>query len=150
MSSDLHASVWQWIQTLPLWQRDLLRRVMTLEDLTDVEIDDAATMVLRHFAVHQDGPLPLPISALPSSTKIGTIRILAVANLVDVGALSEGQRLEFKPDTLNIIYGDTGSGKTSYARVLRKACRSSAKPIDICQTSSMPPRTESFALELPT
>ncbi len=32
---------------------------------------------------------------------------------------------------MTVVYGENGSGKSSYARVLRKACRSSAKPIEI-------------------
>lgn len=131
MSNDLHSSLWQWIQTLPIWQSDLLRRLMTLEDVSDAELDNAVAMVLRHFGVSDSGPASQPLSALPSSNKNGTVKILALGNLVDVGAIKDGQRLEFKPDALTIVYGDTGSGKTSYARVLRKACRSSAKPIEI-------------------
>jgi energy-coupling factor transporter ATP-binding protein EcfA2 len=131
MNSDLHSSLWQWIQTLPPWQSDLLRRLTALEDFNDGDVEDAVSMVLKYFGFSTDGPAPLPLPGLPATGSRGTAKILSLSNLVNVGAIKDGQRLEFKPDMLTIVYGHTGSGKTSYARVLRKACRSSAKPFEI-------------------
>lgn len=40
-----------------------------------------------------------------------------------VNALASDQRLAFQPNGLTIIYGDNGSGKSGYSRILKKACR---------------------------
>ena len=46
-----------------------------------------------------------------------------MANLVRVNALAEGKTLTFAHDGITAIYGDNGTGKSGYARVLKKACR---------------------------
>ncbi|MCX7424813.1 MAG: AAA family ATPase [Planctomycetia bacterium] len=40
-----------------------------------------------------------------------------------VNALAPNQTLLFKETGLNVVYGDNASGKSGYARILRKACR---------------------------
>ncbi len=40
-----------------------------------------------------------------------------------MNALAEGQRLSFDKSGMTVIYGDNGSGKSGYARVLKKVCR---------------------------
>lgn len=129
---DLQGALWAWVQTLPPWQSDLLRRLTLLDDVTDADLDDAARMVLAvHGVADPDAPTPQPIPALVASAQHQTVKLLALHDLVAVGSVETAQRLDFVPDGLTAVYGETGSGKSSYARVLRKACRSSAKPIEI-------------------
>ncbi len=44
-------------------------------------------------------------------------------NLRHVNAIAENQRLPFGSNGLSVIYGDNGSGKSGYSRVLKRACR---------------------------
>ena len=42
-----------------------------------------------------------------------------------VNALAPGQELDFGgPTGLTVIYGDNGSGKSGYSKILKRACRS--------------------------
>ena len=128
---DLQGALWAWVQTLPAWQSDLLRRLTTIEDVSDDDIEDATRIVLTFFGSDDAGsPVPLPALAAPTAHRV--TQILALKDLVAVGSIEAGQRLDFLPDGLTIVFGETGSGKSSYARVLRKACRSSAKPVFWC------------------
>ncbi len=129
---DLQGALWAWVQSLPPWQSDLLRRLTTLEDATASAIDDAHNMVLTAFGVPVRSPVaPVPLPALVGTSARRASQILAMSDFVAVGAVESGQRLDFGSDGLSIVFGETGSGKSSYARVLRRACRSSAKPIEI-------------------
>jgi len=129
---DLQGVLWAWVQTLPPWQSDLLRRLTTLDDVAEADLDDATRMVLAaHGIPDTGGPAPIPIPTLVGPAEPRMVGILALKELVDVGSVEEGQRLDFAATGLTVVYGETGSGKSSYARVLRKACRSSAKPIEI-------------------
>lgn len=117
---------------MPPWQSDLLRRLTTLEDVTPDAIDDALSMVLTAFGVPaKSSTAPVPLPALVGTSTRRASQILAMSDFIAVGAVEAGQRLDFGPNGLSIVFGETGSGKSSYARVLRKACRSSAKPIEI-------------------
>ena len=40
-----------------------------------------------------------------------------------MNALKEGERLTFGKTGLTVVYGDNGSGKSGYARILKKVCR---------------------------
>jgi len=44
-------------------------------------------------------------------------------NMCHVNAIAENQRLSFGSNGLTVIYGDNGSGKSGYSRVLKRACR---------------------------
>lgn len=129
---DLQGTLWAWVQSLPPWQSDLLRRLTTIEDVTTDAIDDAVNMVLTAFGIPtRSATAPAPLPALVGTSARRASQILAMSDFVAVGAVEAGQRLDFGPKGLSIVFGETGSGKSSYARVLRKACRSSAKPIEI-------------------
>jgi predicted ATPase len=46
---------------------------------------------------------------------------VALRELIGVNALASDQRLSFGTPGLTIVYGDNGSGKSGYARVLKAA-----------------------------
>src|SRR5690348_11016208 len=51
------------------------------------------------------------------------IQLTAISDLRRVNALAEGKTLELSPEGLTVIYGNNGTGKSGYARVLKRACR---------------------------
>jgi energy-coupling factor transporter ATP-binding protein EcfA2 len=129
---DLQGELWAWVQSLPPWQSDLLRRLTTLEEVTQDALDEALRMVLTAHALPSAPPVaPVPIPALVAAAQPRATKILALRDLVAVGSVEAAQRLDFGSDGLTVVFGETGSGKSSYARVLRRACRSSAKPVEI-------------------
>ena len=132
---DLQGALWAWVQSLPPWQSDLLRRLTVLDVVKEADLSEAMRMVLGAFDALDSGakaaPAPVPIPALIAPPAASVVKILALRDLVAVGTTPAGQRLEFGQAGLTVIYGENGSGKSSYARVLRKACRASAKPVEI-------------------
>ncbi len=75
---------------------------------------------------------PVPIPALLAATEeAASTKILALRDLQAVGSIESGQRLDFGANGLTVIFGETGSGKSSYARVLRKACRATDRTVEI-------------------
>ena len=48
-----------------------------------------------------------------------------------VNALAPDQRLTLHRVGLTIIYGDNGSGKSGYARILKKVCRARTSTFDL-------------------
>jgi len=55
------------------------------------------------------------------------IKLIAMRDLRNVNATASGQRLSFSPQGLTLIYGDNGSGKSGYSRVLKRACRARSR-----------------------
>jgi energy-coupling factor transporter ATP-binding protein EcfA2 len=51
------------------------------------------------------------------------VALLAIKNLRHVNAIAENQCLPIERIGLTVVYGDNGSGKSGYSRVLKRACR---------------------------
>lgn len=56
------------------------------------------------------------------------MRLTAIRDRVNVNALAKNPPLNFAAAGITVIYGDNGSGKTGYGRLLRLACRARIKP----------------------
>jgi hypothetical protein len=110
---DLQGALWAWVQTLPPWQSDLLRRLTMLEVVSEDELAGATRMVLGSFGIGDPNTgAPVPLPALAKSNVHRVVQILALHDLVGVGSVELDQRLDFLPDGLTIVYGETGSGKS--------------------------------------
>ena len=52
-----------------------------------------------------------------------SVSLVSIARPEHVNALASEQPLSFEPNGLTIIYGDNGSGKSGYARLLKRIAR---------------------------
>jgi energy-coupling factor transporter ATP-binding protein EcfA2 len=113
-------AILQWSQDRPAWQRDALRRLVLQGTLTKKDIFELTTICCIPAAVST----PLAREHLRSVGVSGeAISLLRVVEPTGINALPRDQQLEFAKAGLTIIYGDNGSGKSGYVRVLKHACR---------------------------
>lgn len=108
-----------WSQDCPGWQRDALRRLCTTSAL-----DDADTSALLAICKGEAAAAPLTgdhVRAASASQSVVTLKQLHGTQ--HVNALAVGERLTFARSGLTVVYGDNGSGKSGYARILKKMCR---------------------------
>jgi energy-coupling factor transporter ATP-binding protein EcfA2 len=114
------ADILAWSTNRPLWQRDALRRLTESEQLTAQDIDELT-------ALCKDQSLPAtPLSAdhvRAPDAGMPPVHLRAIRDVININALAEGQRLNLLSDGVTIIYGDNGSGKSGYVRILKRACR---------------------------
>ena len=110
-----------WSATRAAWQRDALRRLVENGSLSAGDIDELLELCLDPTLPHE----PVSVAHLSSQSTIGEpISILRIENPTGINALASDQKLEFAKDGLSIVYGDNGSGKSGYVRILKHACRS--------------------------
>jgi energy-coupling factor transporter ATP-binding protein EcfA2 len=113
------ANILAWSADSPGWQRDALRRLATQAALEPAEIDELASIckgdnpAVLLEAGHLRGP----------NRDQGEVYLRQVHGVRHVNALASDQRLTLHRVGLTIIYGDNGSGKSGYARILKKVCR---------------------------
>lgn len=108
-----------WSQGCPDWQRDALRRLCAGPDL--VESDETELLAIMKGARNADR---LADQHIRQPTKASQAVVLkSIRNAENVNALAEKQTLSFCEKGVTIIYGDNGSGKSGYARILKSACR---------------------------
>ncbi|MCC8429885.1 AAA family ATPase [Reyranella aquatilis] len=110
-----------WSGKRAAWQRDALRRLVVGETLDQKAIEDLAEICLDPSRPH----VPLAQSHIVVQTgSAEQISLVSIENPTAVNALASQQKLSFEPSGLTVIYGDNGSGKSGYVRVLKHACRS--------------------------
>jgi len=126
-----------WVEKAPLWQRIALRMLTECVCLSEEQVETLTAVALRqagHEPPFGDAQDTKPITGSHlgtlSSGRSG-VRLAAIANPSRVNSLEANQRLEFARDGLTVIYGDNGSGKSGYARILKRTCgsRCTGKPI---------------------
>jgi len=112
--------IFAWAASRPPWQLAVLTALaagQVIDDTATAQIADAlldgtpAAMALAPAAV-----------AVPQAA-VGTVTVLGIREARAVNALAEGQQLTFGPTGLTVVYGDNGSGKSGYARLLKSAVR---------------------------
>lgn len=120
-------TILKWSQSRALWQRDALRRIV----LSGYPDEDALRELLLLCKKEHGDPSvtltaqPLSKDHLPVDPGAGeSVSLLGIANVAGVNQLASGQTLEFEKNGLTIVYGQNGTGKSGYTRILKNACRS--------------------------
>ncbi len=110
-----------WSQDRPAWQREVMRRTAAGDLLSNEDYDQLVDRIL----VPNDGPeAPFGLEQLPkAAAEDPPVRLVSITKLAHVNALASDQPLTFEPNGLTIVYGDNGSGKSGYARLLKRITR---------------------------
>ncbi len=118
----LEEDIVSWSKDRPAWQREVMRRTATGAVLSDDDYDQLVEAVLQ--APDPDPGATFGLEHLPKiSAQDSPVRIVSIAKPEHVNALSSDQPLTFEPNGLTIVYGDNGSGKSGYARLLKRFTR---------------------------
>ncbi|SFD94997.1 AAA domain-containing protein, putative AbiEii toxin, Type IV TA system [Bacillus sp. OV194] len=122
---NLQERIWEWSSNLPGWQCDLIRRLYAKSDLNDNELAQVLDNLLFEFGVTaiEAKIHPLEKIHIPNKQSNNSVKIKALNNFQNIAAIEPQYGIEFSTDGLSIIYGDNSAGKSSYAKVLKQACR---------------------------
>lgn len=117
----------EWTKGLSAWQSDAVARLLSKQMLTVEDQGDLfALLKAAHGIPDPDGRTPKPLTAdqIPVPVQVTThVELHAMKNMKNVNAIAEKQYLPFSASGMTVIYGDNGSGKSGYSRVLKRACR---------------------------
>lgn len=131
-----------WTQGIPAWQSDAVSRLLAKQTLTSQDYEDLyALLKLAHGIPDPKNRQPQPLTAnqIPAQVAATThIELRAIKNLRNVNAIAENQQLAVGPAGMTVIYGDNGSGKSGYSRVLKRACRARDQSEPIHPNANLP------------
>lgn len=126
---DTLKEILTWTKSLPAWQSDAVRRLLAQGSLTTADQSEILTMAKIHHGLMPADPglAPKPLSEqdLPKQAAQGKAPtvLLSMQDIKNTNALAPGQTLTFGSTGVTVVYGGNGTGKSGYARVLKRACR---------------------------
>jgi len=124
-----------WSATLPDWQSDALRQMLLSPELQPGDVERLyALLKAEHGIPDPKGRTAVRLSTGQVPVPAGVdrrVELLEMKNLQRVNAIAQNQSIAFAPSGVTVVYGDNGSGKSGYSRVLKRACRArdQAEPI---------------------
>lgn len=124
---NIYSELLQLSKSLTPWQNEILRCVFKKGEWSETDKKRVLQFALVHYGIEKESEplntLMLTSGDMPSPPSPGQqIKLKGVLNLKNVNALSDDQRLAIG-DQLSIIFGMNGTGKSGYARVMKKAFR---------------------------
>jgi len=126
---SLLQNILSWSRGRPAWQRDAMRRLFQTQGELSVADCDELFVLLKaeHGLPSPSGAIkaePFDSKHFPAPGGAGdTVVLKAMRQLENVNCIAPNQNLHFAESGMTIVYGDNGSGKSGYVRVLKKACR---------------------------
>ena len=127
--SALH-EILKWSVNRPDWQRDALRRIVVKGVIDERDIKDFIRLCRAKYKADTSTEPAVSVELLaeshlpPGPGSEESVTLVSISNLQHVNRLLSDQIITFgTAPGLTVIYGDNGSGKSGYARVIKKACR---------------------------
>lgn len=117
----LEEDIVSWSKERPAWQREVMRRVAAGNVLSDGDYETLVEDIVKakELPSPQFGLEQLP-QAAPEDLPVC---LVAIAKPEHVNALESQEPLTFEQQGMTIVYGDNGSGKSGYARLLKRITR---------------------------
>lgn len=120
-----------WAVRQPAWVQDALQRIATAGS---VELEPEQIEAIRERVLHEArggseaGPACTAFDPAcldrPAADGAGKTTLLSLGPVNHVDRLAADQTLRFAVDGVTLVYGDNGSGKSGYARLAKRLCRS--------------------------
>lgn len=110
-----------WLHTRPDWQQEAALRILTNGTLANIDIADLVALCKT-----EDGQKITKTRKFPTlsseTTKVNELRLVSIGEIFGIENLAPRMPLNFGNGTLTVIYGNNGSGKSGYTRILKRAC----------------------------
>ena len=113
----------EWANKQDHWIRKIVYNVVqTRSQLSDDQITEAYELLLREKQLVEGTPPDVKLLS-SSQTSVSTstaMKLNSLKHVENVNALTADQEIEFHP-RLTVCFGENGSGKTGYVRILKQA-----------------------------
>ena len=131
----VYKEIIEWSVNKPTFMRDAIRRLLNNHQLTETDVDESLLLLKKEvgFTGVELMAIPATIEDIPEQSHISNLfsKLVSINNPKNINALYDEAKLEFSIKGLSIIFGNNGSGKSSYGRILKKLCWSRHKNIEI-------------------
>lgn len=110
-----------WSRERPAWQQEVMRRVAAGDIFPDEDYDRLVSDII---AAKERPDASFGLEQLPQATpEDSSVRLVSIEKPDHVNALESKEPLTFELRGLTIVYGDNATGKSGYARLLKRIAR---------------------------
>lgn len=143
---SIYQEILDWSQQRPDFIKDALRRIISNSTINQNDIAELVQLLKK-----ENGDTSITINAVPfNNTHIpsatGSLahypRLISLKQPINISALHNQGKLQFASNGLTVIYGNNGSGKSSYSRILKKLCWSRNSNIELMKNVFTPNATQ--------
>ena len=111
-----------WFSERPQWLQIVALQLCQKSEVTEIDATEFSELCLREAA----GELLKVPREFPGLTEhqnfTGSLRLCSISNVEGINALAPTKPLEFGNKNISIVYGNNGSGKSGYIRLLKHVC----------------------------
>lgn len=119
--TEIKKEVIDWLHTQQGWLQEAAVRLLTNSVLSDTDINELTALLKTAEGQRTSSSRSFPgldISSAPSDE----LRLTSIGNIQGIENLAPRKPLSFGEGNLIIVYGNNGSGKSGYTRILKNAC----------------------------
>ncbi|MBU0475015.1 MAG: AAA family ATPase [Bacteroidetes bacterium] len=124
-----------WANNKPVFLKDALRRIISSTTLSQNDIDELVLLLKKENGDTSVtlNAIPIDNTHIPTTIGTGTVypKLISIKDPINICALHNQGHLQFPNTGLTVVYGNNGSGKSSYSRILRKLCWSRNSDIEL-------------------
>jgi ABC-type Mn2+/Zn2+ transport system ATPase subunit len=116
----MNPSLLNWLNEQEPWLRVASERLVRNGALSEADIDEFSAIIMEsESAARSTQPEG---AARPTANQAAELRLLALGPIEGIDALNPRIPLNFGSGNLSVVYGQNGTGKTGYTRIIAKAC----------------------------
>ncbi|WP_310993116.1 AAA family ATPase [Aequorivita marina] len=115
-----------WVENKPVFWQIAIDRIIRNNELTENDISELKEICKVDYGLSDFDFDEVDFDDLRdfanNATSSDDIILSKISNVDNINALSKTSELEFASNGLTLVYGDNGSGKSSYVSILKHAC----------------------------
>ena len=124
-SNELIQAIVNWSRGRPHWEQVALSKLARGEEVDTDAISDLASLAEQEASQSELCPRPVDVSDFSTwSNDSHSVSLVQISDPSSVNALLPEGKLRFEPRGLTLVYGENASGKSGYARIVKKVTRS--------------------------
>lgn len=118
---DIYSEVVDWLHGRPDWLQEAAMRILMNGTLSAVDYNELTALCKTEAGQNKNNSRIFP-GLTSHSASIDELRLVSIGNIHGIENLAPRKPLAFGNGNLTVIYGNNGSGKSGYTRILKKAC----------------------------
>jgi energy-coupling factor transporter ATP-binding protein EcfA2 len=115
-------NITNWFKSQSRWLQETARILLQKNTLNELEISEIVSLCKEEIDNQSNSDkIDLPLESLESND-FQTLRLCAISDIRGINILSPKKPLELGKGNLSVIYGQNGTGKSGYVRILKHVC----------------------------